>query len=145
MRRVAFYLINVFFPIALGAVIYVGWRSTDVMVFRWLEVTDASGLVIRPAVSLPSWVLYCLPDGCWVYAYTSWMLAIWGRSGPWVYSGVVLAVGAEFGQLVGVVPGTYDTLDVIFYVAGFILAGVVHAQTRRFVRGGGGNGDPRGR
>jgi hypothetical protein len=145
MRRVALYLVNVVLPLALGAGIYVGWRSTDLMVFRWVEVAGASGLVVRSAVPLPSWVLYCLPDGCWVYAYTSWMLAIWGRSGPWVYSGVVLAVGAEFGQLVGFVPGTYDTLDVVFYLAGFILAGVVHAQAHRVGRGGGGDGDPRGR
>lgn len=128
MARAAFFLIQVVLPIAVGACIYVGWRSTDLLVFRWLEAVGADGLIVRPDVPLPFWVLYALPDGCWVYAYTSWMLLIWGRMVPWVYSGVVLALGAELGQLVGLVPGTYDNLDMVFYVGAFILAGVAHAQ-----------------
>jgi hypothetical protein len=145
MRRFAFFLVNVVLPIAIGAGIYLGWRSTDLMVFRWIEAVDVSGFVVRPMLNLPSWVLYCLPDGCWAYAYTSWMLAIWGRLNLWVCSGVVLAVGCEFGQLVRFVPGTYDTLDVVFYLVAFVLAGVVHAKTHRFGHRGGSDGNTRGR
>jgi len=47
---------------------------------------------------------------------------IWGRMTAWVFTGVVLAVGAELGQLIGIVPGTYDHLDMAFYVGAFILA-----------------------
>ncbi len=145
MGRVTFFLTQVVLPIAVGACIYVWWRSTDLLVFRWIELVGASDLVVRPEVALPSWVLYSLPDGCWVYSYTSLMLLIWRRMVPWVYSGGILALGAELGQLVGIVPGTYDNLDMAFYVGAFILAGVVHAQALVVNRRGGGNGDPRGR
>src|SRR5687768_6416071 len=96
-------------------------------------------LVSRPAVPLPHWLLYSLPDGCWVYAYTSWMMLIWGRPVLWVWSGVILAVGAELGQLLGPVPETYDNLDMAFYVGAFILAmvtasgGKYHADGCRFL------------
>jgi hypothetical protein len=73
------------------------------------------------------------------------MLAIWGRMTPWACSGVVLAVGAEFGQWFAVVPGTYDTLDVVFYVVAFLLAGVVHAKTSRICGCSGRDGNPGGR
>ena len=122
MRRAVLFLFHVVLPVGVGAFIYVGWRSTDLLVFRWIEVVGATGLVYRPSVPLPGWVLYSLPDGCWVYAYTSWLLMIWGRMTAWVFTGVVLAVGAELGQLIGIVPGTYDHLDMAFYVGAFFLA-----------------------
>jgi hypothetical protein len=141
--KAAFFLVQVVVPIAVGACIYVGWRSTDLLVFRWIESVGAGGLVVRPDAPLPSWVLYTLPDGCWVYAYTSWMLLIWGRMVPWVYSGVALAMGAELGQLVGLIPGTYANLDIAFYVGAFILAGVAHAQTPLVNRSAARDGVPR--
>ncbi len=121
---------HVLCPLALGAGIYVGWRSTELLVFRWIESCSLGHLLkFRPEVELPEWLLYCFPDGCWVYAMTSWMLIIWARMMPWVWVGVVMAVGAEIGQLWGVVPGTYDTLDLAFYIGAFITAGVLNAKT----------------
>ena len=56
------------------------------------------------------------------------MIQIWGRFVPWVFLGLALAIGAEIGQSFGVVEGTYDTLDIVFYLGRFIFAGVAHAQ-----------------
>lgn len=123
------FLIHVIVPTAIGTAVYVGWRSTDLLVFRWIEYCRLSGLVFRPTIDLPHWLLYSLPDGCWVYAATSWMLLIWKRLVPWTWVAVVLAVGAEYGQLFGFVQGTYQTLDVLFYIGGFILAGVLNEKT----------------
>ena len=123
------FAIHVVLPIAIGTWIYVGWRSTDLLVFRWIEFCGLSAFVFRPAVSLPDWVLYCLPDGCWVYAATSWMLLIWQRLVPWAWLALILGVGTELGQLAGFVPGSYDLVDILFYVVAFILAGAIHAQT----------------
>src|SRR6185369_3307417 len=105
-----------------GATLYIGWGSDDLVVFHWINSVGASGLVVRPHVAMPSWMLHSLPDGCWVYALTSWMLIIWGRFVPWVFTGVVIALGSEFGQLIRVVPGTYDSNDVIAYVVAFLIA-----------------------
>lgn len=113
---------HVVLPIAVGAAIYIGWRSKNLLVFDWIDATGLNFLVYRPNFALPGWAAYSLPDGCWVYAYTSWMLIIWGRLVPWVFTGVVLAVVAEFGQLFGIVQGTFDIVDLLFYVCAFLLA-----------------------
>jgi hypothetical protein len=136
MKRGMSYLIHVVLPIALGSCIYVGWRSTDLWVFQWIDAVGVTHLVVRPGFPLPGWALYSLPDGCWVYAYTSWMLLLWGRMSPWAYAGVSLGLGSEFGQLFGFVPGTYDNLDVVFYIGAFILSGVFHTKKTPVVCGG---------
>lgn len=123
------FIIHVVLPTVIGSFIYIGWRSTDLLAFRWLELLGLSSIVFRPELSLPDWVLFSLPDGCWAYATTSWMLLIWKRLTYWAWLVPVLAIGSELGQMFGVVPGTYQTLDVIFYAGAFFLAGALHAET----------------
>lgn len=125
--------VHVIFPTAIGTCIYVGWRSTDLLVFRWIEFCGLTGLVIRPTLALPDWLLYSLPDGCWVYSATSWMMLIWNRLVPWTWVAVLLAVSAEYGQLFGLVQGTYQSLDVFFYLAGFICAVILNAKKTSLV------------
>ena len=127
MKSFGRFVIHVLLPTALGAGIYLGWRSNDLLVFRWIDAVGLSDWIYRPQGTLPEVVLYSLPDGCWVYATTSWMLIIWGRVVAWVYVGLILAVGAEVGQWAGFVPGTYDSLDMLFYIGGFALARVLNA------------------
>ena len=120
---------HVLFPTLLGASIYLLFRSPSLLVFWWI---DGIGLldhlkVVRDhlsVVQLPDWFLYSLPDGLWVYATTSWMLLIWRGTKPvfWLSAGLLLAVATEFGQAVNWVPGTYQSMDVLFYVGGFLLA-----------------------
>ena len=129
MNTATRFLLHVVCPTFIGTAVYVGWRSTDLLVFRWIEFCNLTAFVFRPTIALPEWLLYSLPDGCWVYATTSWMLLIWKRWVPWAWVGVALAVVAEFGQLFGFVPGTYQTLDVLFYTGAFVLAGAFNEKT----------------
>lgn len=129
MKTPIFFLLNVFLPTVVGTAVYVGWRSTNLLVFKWLEIVGLTGFVMRPSWQLPEWALYSLPDGCWVYATTSWLLLIWGRITVWAWLAVIMAIGSEFGQLMGFVPGTYQTLDVIFYSLGFLLSLVTYEKT----------------
>lgn len=129
MNTTVCFLLHVVFPTIIGTAVYIGWRSTDLLVFHWIEYCNLTALVFRPTMPLPEWLLYSLPDGCWVYATTSWMLLIWKRFVPWVWVGLILAVVAEYGQLFGFVQGTFQTLDVLFYVGGFVLAGIFNEKT----------------
>lgn len=126
------FLVHVVIPTALGAWIYIAFRSPNLLVFDWIDAVGMSGLIIRPNAQLPDWLLYSLPDGCWVYAFTSWMLIIWARFSPWVLVALTLAIGSELGQLFSIVPGTYDNVDIVFYLFGFIFAGACCAQTHLF-------------
>lgn len=121
--------LHVVLPTAIGTGVYLLFRTPTLLVFDWL---DAVGLC-EPVMSMrrylsdvqpPDWLLYSLPDGIWVYAATAWLAIIWRRSPcwPWLSVPVVLAVGTEAGQAIGLVPGTHQHLDVVFYVGGFLLA-----------------------
>jgi hypothetical protein len=56
------------------------------------------------------------------------MVPVWykGRSrvaaSMWILGGVILGFGGELGQLLGWVPGTFDVIDLLFYIVGFLLA-----------------------
>ena len=120
-------------PIAVGTAVYVGWRTPSLLVFHWMALLGIPHDAFRPDVDLPAPILYSLPDGCWVFSGTAWMLLIWQRSHPWVFVIVALALGGEFGQAVHLVPGTFEWTDVTFYIVGFVLAIVVHKHAKTFL------------
>jgi hypothetical protein len=145
-----FFLLHVVLPTAVGATIYLLFRTTSLLVFDWLQTLHLLPLVMVArqfcsAIRLPEWLLYSLPDGLWVYAVTSWMILIWSRRPPmpWLIVGVALGVGGELGQAVGMVSGTYQHLDMIFYLLGFITAclqlEIDHETSLRFRIGAVGN------
>jgi len=122
-------------PIFFGGALYTLFGSVTLWVFDWyayLGLTDfvigVRGIFADVRPLLPGWVLYSLPDGLWTYAYTSLMVNIWHTSEKsniklfWLLSGVLLAIGTEFGQLFGLLVGTFDVLDIYFYIMGFLLA-----------------------
>jgi hypothetical protein len=116
--------------VLLGAAVYLLFRSDNLMVFRWVQLVGLSDAVYHARAScqsftFPSAILYSLPDGCWTFAATSWMILIWNRMNAWVLLPIVLSLAGEFGQLAGVVVGTFDWFDVLFYLFGFIIPGIL--------------------
>ena len=113
-----------------GGAIYVCFRSGGLLMFRWfnfLGIGERIAILRNDTVAwgktLPNWFLFSLPDGLFLFSYVSLMLAIWNkevaRSGIfWVSSIPVLIILSELGQLFLVVPGTFDIVDLLFYVAG---------------------------
>lgn len=95
-----------------------GARFTDVL--AWVVGPLMLGSLAYPlrAASehvIPSRLLDVLPDLAWSFAIANVLTLIWPSSGPartaWHVTGLTLAVGFEAGQGVGVVPGTFDALD----------------------------------
>ena len=127
-------LVHVVAPVALGAAVYLLWRSRRLPVFRLVEAVRADALVrgarehaagARPL--LPDAVLFAVPDALWVYALTAALALVWrGRRGrlgaAFVSLGVVLGVGSEGGQLAGTLPGTFDPMDAVLGAAAGALA-----------------------
>lgn len=138
--RVRGLLVHVVLPVIAGAAIYVLWRAPSLLVFRWLDLVGADQFahLARGAASparplLPSWVLFTLPDALWVYALTACLSRIWrGSRGAsrvaWLSVGPVLGVGSELGQLAGVVPGTFDVVDLCAAAAAAALALLLNAR-----------------
>ncbi|MCP4803933.1 MAG: hypothetical protein GY913_14570 [Proteobacteria bacterium] len=117
----------------LGAGIYLLWRSPVLRVFGWVRAVGLGDVLgsLREAVAgwpVPDVVLYVLPDMLWTYALTAFMAHVWrDRMGPgalvWLSSGVVIGSGGELLQAAGILPGTFDWLDLVGCAAAGLLSG----------------------
>lgn len=117
----------------LGGVIYILFRTSSLKMFDWYykiglsnsinNLRDYSNPIVK---DIPNWVLYSLPDGLWLFSYLSLMLFIWQNSVSfknifWILIIPILAIGSELGQLFGIIIGTFDFSDLLFYIFGMIL------------------------
>jgi hypothetical protein len=127
-------IFHVALPVFVGVAIYTLWRSPHLLVFDWYQrvglsvpISLARSTAAPIKRSIPAVVLYSVPDAMWVYAFTSALTLIWmdrsssAQRNIWLVVPSVLALGAEFGQALHVVPGTFDWADVACY----IIAGVL--------------------
>ena len=124
---------SVILPIALGTVNYLFYRNPNVVLFQWidsLELLPFAMLVrqmIDRFISPPDWFIFNLPAALWTYSFTSVLFLIWGSETksraffPFLIP-IVLALFSEILQLLIIIPGTFDIIDVIFYGLGSIIA-----------------------
>lgn len=138
-RRVGLHVVA---PVAVGALIYLLFRSPDLLVFDWAEqvglaapLSSVRDFTLPARSVLPSWFVFSVPDGLWVYGLTAAMALIWGGhisvdALPWLASGLVLGGGGELGQMPGLVPGTFDLVDLVMVVGAFVLALSIPARER---------------
>lgn len=127
-------------PLVVGTAIYVGFRSPRLLGWRWGEslgvydVTRAARDAIRSThVALPDWIVFTLPDALWQYALAFAMAHIWWRSPKrerwaWLALPVALGPGAELAQALGLVPGTFDPLDLVSCIGAIAAAWIVVAR-----------------
>ena len=117
----------------LGGMIYISFRSTTLKMFDWFDTINLLDAIstfrvftLPFSVNLPHWFLYSLPDGLWLFSYLSLLLFIWNnkiskQNMHWLLLLPILAISSEIGQFFGIVPGTFDIIDLIFYTAGSVL------------------------
>jgi len=124
-------IILLFFPVVLGGLIYIIFRTDRLIMYHWFEYLNLSDEIntiksLKNILSLPDWFIYSLPDGLWVFSYTALSLEIWRspitqRSFFWIFSIPIVAVMSEFLQLFKIIPGTFDLIDTAFYLIGITL------------------------
>lgn len=120
-----------FFPVVLGGFIYIIFRTERLIMFRWFEHLGLSTEInriksFRNIYPFSDWVIYSLPDGLWMFSYVALSLEIWKFSITcqnifWIFSLPVAAVLSELLQLFNMIPGTFDLIDITFYLLGSII------------------------
>jgi hypothetical protein len=128
MRRVtALVVMHVAAPLALGVVVYLAFRAPDVPVVAWMprSVTAACRDTVG-RLPLPRIVVGSLPDALWGWAFGAslalvWRRRTWREKAPWLAAGALLTLGAEVGQALGLLRGTFDVLDLVALGAGYVL------------------------
>ena len=119
---------NVVSPILLGSFIYLVFRDKRILFFHFAEFIGATSVIDHFRITflpirqfVPRWVLYSLPDALWVYSLTSFMLPFWyfERSKIrffWILIGPIAGVLSEMLQLLKIIPGTFDFVDLVLII-----------------------------
>ena len=126
-------IIGCFFTLLLGGIVYLSFRSNTLTMFSWFDkvnllepILDLRLATLPFSDHLPNWFLYSLPDGLWLFSYLSILLAVWDNTISkhnihWLLLVPTIAILAEIGQLFTIVPGTFDIIDLFFYLGGAVL------------------------
>ena len=129
-----YFLLAVVLPIVVGGLIYILFRVDTLLMFKWADALLLTETIagwreqaapLRPYLS--DFVLFSVPDGVWVFSATAFFARLW-HDGPlwmrlmWIGATPAMAIGGELGQIVGLVPGTFDMADMLAYVVATLAA-----------------------
>jgi len=128
----------------IGGLIYLAFRTDSLLMFKWFSAASIDtpielirGMTLTAKNSLPDWFLFSLPDGLWIFSYTSLVLLIWRNKINrenffWIAIIPILIILSELGQLFNIVPGTFDLIDVLLYSLGAILPILIFTEYLNF-------------
>jgi hypothetical protein len=116
------YYIVAFVSLFIGIGIYAFFSDTsNILLFRFFPKLSLLSTLYMPVKKDTIWaymLLYNLSDGFWCLSALLLIRAIWLANALWnaIYSGIfiVIAMAFEIAQLAGIIPGTFDALDLIF-------------------------------
>ena len=117
-------------PLIIGGMLYLGYRSQELLMFRWANYLGLSRIVnswrkFCFQYPLPEWCYYALPDGLWLLSYILLINIIWDshtwKSIIWIYALPTIAITSELIQLLDSRFGTFDIMDVICYMGAILL------------------------
>jgi hypothetical protein len=122
-------LIHSFLPLALGAILYLLFRSEHLKVIELFSVFGIENqlMIVRNQFidlksNIPSWIYYSAPDGLWSYSFIASYSFLWSeRSNLWQYLAVFFCLSYEILQGLKILPGTFDFMDLAMIALGFIL------------------------
>ena len=93
--------------------------------FQELSLTNEIELVRNhfSNYNFPDWIVYNLPDLLWVFSFTSLLLIIWNmkinkENIAYIIVPMGLGIISELGQLFSIMDGTFDKIDLLFYLLG---------------------------
>jgi hypothetical protein len=136
MRFKKLTIVHVICPLIIGGLIYISFRSMSLIMFSWFDMTglNTTASFIRHLAyplknHLPPWVYYSLPDGLWVYSFSSALLILWGeqfeKAKIWLFIPLFFGILTEIAQGLKIFPGTFDFLDLTFTTIALLLSIII--------------------
>lgn len=136
MRLKTLTTVHVFCPLIIGGIIYISFRSVSLRLFNWFEIVGLKTVItsIRNSFlpfknELPSWTYFSLPDGLWVYAFSSALIILWGdqfKDGKyWLLIPLLFGAFIEMAQKIKIFPGTFDIIDFTFSLIALALSIII--------------------
>ena len=118
----------------IGGLLYLIFRSDNLIMFSWFNSLKLTDFIINLRNTygnhnIYEWTKLNLPAGLWLFSYLLIMDTIWKKEDKIFYPLFIsflplIALISEFMQLVHVIPGTFDIMDLLSYgisIALFIL------------------------
>jgi len=123
-KRPRYLLIVSFGSLLFGFSIYLLCRSNQIRSISFLErnskfVLNLREYSIKNIEIFPPYFVYNLPDGLFLFSYTTMMLFLWYNSRnkyTWILILPSFLILVEFLQLAKIVKGTFDFYDIFFYL-----------------------------
>ncbi len=126
-----FRIILSFFLLSFGGMIYILFRQDSLQMFTFFDKMGIKPLIqairiLGTDFKVVDWVKYNLPDGLWLFSYMFLIDAMWNGESAFLYYFFlyllpIIAITSEILQLFNVIPGVYDTFDLLFYFSAIIL------------------------
>lgn len=132
--------------ICIGGLIYICFRSSDLMMFRWFDYIHLSDTISRIRkfsysyeIENNDWIIYSLPDGLWMFSFTTVILYIWRntiniKNLVWVIIMPIIAFFTEISQKYQLIKGTYDPNDLFAYLFGFIFSCIFFSNCLQIIK-----------
>lgn len=120
-------------PVILGGLIYLTYRTDSLIMFDWFEKIGLSNAInflrsnqIIQSLKIPNWIKFSLPDALWLFSFTYITMIIWNykinkQSFFWIFLAPFIGIFSEIGQYIGIIPGTFDKVDLILLLIAAIL------------------------
>lgn len=114
-----------FLCLFLGLGIYIIFRPTTLLMFRWADFLGLTGIIglLRDwmahfGIYLPKFVIFSLPFALWVLAYLFLISYIWMGEKClfqqiWFCCIPLVAIVAELAQIKHIIPGSFDVKDLV--------------------------------
>lgn len=132
-----YFLFQSIISLFLGGLIYIIYRTEDLLMFRWFEFLKLNFLVdelqLLSHYNLPDWFVFSLPDALWIYSFSMAMLYIWDgelnkKSFLWILVAPILGIFGEIAQIFGL-EGTFDLMDLLLCIVASLL---IFVQIKKF-------------
>lgn len=117
--------------LTIGGLIYILYRSENLLMFDWFDNLNLSSLIDRlrtstDTTSVYGWIKYNIPAGLWLFSYMFVIDSIWWKDKNkyymyFLYVLPILAISSELMQLFKLCPGTFDILDIISYFLAILI------------------------
>ena len=126
------------FPLFIGGIIYICFRDENILLFSWTRYFDLNKSFLRAFDFknniILSFIVYSFPDGLWVLSGI-FLLKIFLKNENrilifYLILLISLSIFFEIGQLINIIPGTFDIIDlitiIIFSCIGLII--IIHRR-----------------
>ena len=117
----------------IGYYLYLKFRSETLLMFKWAKILGLDFIVSAIRKSFEGlnsdqieFLIFSAPYGLWVISFCCFIGAIWHKDSSLAAIILrlfvpVIAISSELLQFVGVIPGTFDTDDLLVLIVSTII------------------------